>query len=98
MQQIGSSAPSTHLSRMQQNLAFLLSMTDLLRPSDLHRIDFATASISEENNQRFLSFNVVTLKEKRVSQHLIKPFRVSSHASPNLCPVTTFIHLRTRVS
>lgn len=73
-------------------------MANFLRPSDLHRIDFATASTTEENNQRFLSFNVVAPKEKRDGQRIIKPFRISSHANPTLCPVTTFIHLRTRVS
>lgn len=73
-------------------------MANFLRPSDLHRIDFATASITEENNQRFLSFNIVAPKEKRGGQRIIKPFRVSSHANPTLCPVTTFIYLRTRIS
>jgi hypothetical protein len=98
IQQIESGSSSTHLSRIQQKLAFLLGMAAFLRPSDLRRIDFATASVTEENNQRFLSLNVVAPKEKRGGQRIIKPFRVYSHSNPTLCPVTTFIHLRNRVS
>ncbi|PHZ08111.1 uncharacterized protein RHIMIDRAFT_242065 [Rhizopus microsporus ATCC 52813] len=98
IQQIESGASSTHLSQIQQKLAFLLGMTAFLRPSDLHHIDFTTASVTEGNNQRFLSFNVVASKEKRGGQRIIKPFRVSCYANPNLCPITTLVHLRTRVS
>ncbi|KAG0731320.1 hypothetical protein G6F57_021120 [Rhizopus arrhizus] len=68
--------PSTSLPHLQQKLAFLLGTAAFLRPSDLHRIDFATANVEIECNRQCLSFQVVAPKERRAGRRIIKPFRV----------------------
>lgn len=73
-------------------------MAAFLRPSDIHRINFASANITEGNDQHFLSFIIVAPKEKRAATRIIKAFRVYCHANPMLCPIATFIHLRNRAS
>ncbi|KAG1257581.1 hypothetical protein G6F68_009238 [Rhizopus microsporus] len=85
---------STPLPHLQQKLAFLLGMAAFLRPSDLHRIDFAAANIEIERNCQYLSFQVVAPKERRAGRRIIKPFRVYSHQDPSLCPVATFQAIR----
>ncbi|KAG1300413.1 hypothetical protein G6F64_012724 [Rhizopus arrhizus] len=85
---------STPLPHLQQKLAFLLGMAAFLRPSDLHRIDFAAANIEIERNCQYLSFQVVAPKGRRAGRRIIKPFRVYSHQDPSLCPVATFQAIR----
>lgn len=88
----------TPLSHLQQKLAFLLGMAASLRPSDLHRVDFATANVQIERNCKCLSFQVVTPKERRGGRRIIKPFCVYSHHDPSLCPVATFLAVRNRLT
>ncbi|KAG1481975.1 hypothetical protein G6F54_013674 [Rhizopus delemar] len=69
-------------------------MAAFLRPSDLHRIDFAAANIEIERNCQYLSFQVVAPKGRRAGRRIVKPFRVYSHQDPSLCPVATFQAIR----
>ncbi|KAG1051914.1 hypothetical protein G6F43_005914 [Rhizopus delemar] len=61
-----------------------------LRPSGLHRIDFAAANVKIERNRKYLSFQVVIPKKRRRGRRIVKTFRVYSHHDPSLCPVATF--------
>lgn len=71
------------LISVQQKLVFLLGITCFLRPSDLHRIPFASVQVSTTGSS--LSFEVHCPKEKRNRRHIIK-----SHSDSRMCPVETF--------
>ncbi|KAI8991147.1 hypothetical protein BDF20DRAFT_903970 [Mycotypha africana] len=76
------SLTSISLATLQNKLAFLLGITCFLRPSDLHRIPFSSAKLSDD--QTLLSFEVHAPKEKRGRRH------------PRICPVATFIAYKSR--
>jgi hypothetical protein len=86
------SSVTTTLSALQPKTAFLLAMAAFLRPSDLHRLDFASCRI---NDQGVLFFNIVAPKERRKKQRIIKT--LMAHPNNNdatLCPVAAFVALR----
>ncbi|KAI8321361.1 hypothetical protein EDC96DRAFT_454039, partial [Choanephora cucurbitarum] len=63
------SSASTSLSSLQPKVVFLLGMAAVLRPSDLHRIDFSTCKIGLNGS---LCFDVVAPKERRKGQRITK--------------------------
>ncbi|KAG1043301.1 hypothetical protein G6F43_011687 [Rhizopus delemar] len=71
------SSRSTPLNTLQKKVAFLLGMAAFLRPSDLHRIDLRACTVFSSG---ILSLSIVSPKEKRKKQRIIKTLTVHPHA------------------
>ncbi|OMJ24769.1 hypothetical protein AYI69_g4523, partial [Smittium culicis] len=68
--------------KITANLYWLLSVTDFLRTSDIHRVDGERSRVEQE----LLYLVIVVPKEKRGGRPIEKPCQIKLHADIILCP------------
>ncbi|OLY80270.1 hypothetical protein AYI68_g5635 [Smittium mucronatum] len=80
--------PTTELTvkKLTSKLCWLLAVSRFLRDSEIQRIDDKRTRII----QVVLNLVIVAPKEKRAGQTIEKPFQISSHTDPILCPILAY--------
>ncbi|KAG1437052.1 hypothetical protein G6F56_013290 [Rhizopus delemar] len=89
---VNSTLSSTELT---SKLAWLLSMTGFLRPSDLARVDIDKTTFTADN---ILHLVVVGPKEKRRGQPIWRSAAIHPHDNLLLCPIQLYKDYCVRVA